>query len=69
MSLPKPNSMEAALGSILSDHFDNSQNPHETIYRIWLLLNIGSPGNVSLESAAVADDSIGSLNVAKATCN
>jgi hypothetical protein len=39
MSLSKPVCTEAAIGSILTDHFENSENPHETIYRIWLLLN------------------------------
>ncbi len=61
MSRPKPNSMEAALDSILSDHFDNSQNPHETIYRIWLLLHVGS--EVSAAST------IGSLDAAEPTYN
>ena len=60
--------MEAALGSILSDHFDNSQNPHETIYRIWLLLNAGALC-ASQEASAAADDGIDSLNVAKPTYN
>ena len=35
MSLSKT---EAALASILTEHFDNCENPHETIYRISLLL-------------------------------
>lgn len=55
MPLPKPNSMEAALGSILSDHFDNSQNPHETIYRIWLLLNAGALHHSEVSAAAMKD--------------
>ena len=66
MSLPKPISMEAALGSILSDHFDNSQNPHETIYRIWLLLNAGS---ISGSDVSVVTDQIDDLNVAEPTYN
>lgn len=39
MSVPQADSAEAAISSILSDHFENSENPHETIYRIWLVLN------------------------------
>ena len=39
MSVPNPDSAEAAISSILRDHFENSENPHETIYRIWLVLN------------------------------
>ncbi|MES2197637.1 MAG: hypothetical protein V4517_24730 [Pseudomonadota bacterium] len=56
--------MEAALGSILSDHFDNSQNPHETIYRIWLLLNVGALPRSEV-SGAVMD----ALNVSEPTYN
>lgn len=68
MSLPKADSFENALGSILSDHFDNSQNPHETIYRIWFLLNVSSLCNASPESTLVADHS-DSSNVADPTYN
>jgi hypothetical protein len=32
-------SLEAALHTVLAEHFDNGENPHETISRIWLLLN------------------------------
>ena len=39
MSASKSPSIETAIGSILSDHFEHAENPHETIYRIWLLLN------------------------------
>jgi hypothetical protein len=39
MSSSKLLSIEAALELILSEHFENYQNPHETIYRVWLLLN------------------------------
>lgn len=39
MSVPQADSAEAAISSILSDHFENSENPHETIYKIWLVLN------------------------------
>lgn len=39
MSVSKSPSIETAIGSILSDHFERAENPHETIYRIWLLLN------------------------------
>jgi hypothetical protein len=64
MSLPKSGSMEAALGSILSDHFDHSHNPHETLYRIWLLLNAGS---LSSPAVAVAVREIGDLRIAEPT--
>lgn len=47
MALPKSNFLETALGSILTDHFENAHNPHETIYRIWLLLNAGSIAEAS----------------------
>jgi hypothetical protein len=66
MSLSKPGSMEAALGWILSDHFDTSHNPHETIYRIWLLLNGGSLSSLDL---AVAVREIDDLRVAEPTYN
>jgi len=39
MPVSKPNSLEAALNALLAAHFDNCENPHETISRIWLLLN------------------------------
>jgi len=39
MSPCGPNSIEAAVASILNDHFENAENPHETIYRIWLLMS------------------------------
>jgi hypothetical protein len=54
--------MEAALGWILSDHFDTSHNPHETIYRIWLLLNAGS---LFSPDVAVAVREIDDLKVAE----
>jgi hypothetical protein len=38
----KSQSIEAVLELILSNHFENCENPHETIYRIWLLLNVRS---------------------------
>jgi hypothetical protein len=66
MSLPKPSSVEAALGSILSDHFDNSQNPHETIYRIWLLLNAHP---LSSRDVSVVADQIDDLNMVEPTYN
>ena len=57
MSFPKSNCLETALGSILTDHFENAQNPHETIYRIWLLLNAGSiagaPSIVAIEPPSI----------------
>lgn len=46
-------SLETTLASILRDHFDNAQNPHETIYRIWLMLN----ANGIVERGAAVDDS------------
>lgn len=39
MSASKSPSIEAAIAAVLSDHFEHAENPHETIYRIWLLLN------------------------------
>ncbi len=57
MSLTKPNSLETALDSILTEHFENAQNPHETIYRIWLLRNAGSiagaPSIAAMESPKI----------------
>ena len=35
--------VEIALETILADHFERFENPHETIHRIWLLLNEGTP--------------------------
>ena len=43
--------MEEALGAILTDHFENAHNPHETIYRVWLLLNADALTKASLEGA------------------
>jgi hypothetical protein len=40
MSPYKSQSIETAMELILSNHFEHCENPHETIYRIWLLLNI-----------------------------
>lgn len=34
----QPDTIAAALADILSDHFENSQNPHETIQKICSLL-------------------------------
>jgi hypothetical protein len=48
MSSPKSEGLEGELSSILSDHFDQHLNPHETIYKIWLALNVvssSSPDN------------------------
>lgn len=39
MLVSQAHSAEAAISSILSDHFENWENPHETIYKIWLVLN------------------------------
>lgn len=39
MPVPQADSAEAAISAILSHHFENSENPHETIYRISLVLN------------------------------
>jgi hypothetical protein len=50
MSLSKAVCTEAAIGDILTDHFENSQNPHETIYRIWLLLNAKALSRSALNS-------------------
>jgi len=46
MSFDKMVTIEAAIDEVLIDHFENSQNPHETIHKIWLLLNADSiPGS------------------------
>jgi len=34
----QPDTITAAVADILSDHFENSQNPHETIQKICTLL-------------------------------
>ena len=31
--------VEPLIDAILNDHFENHENPHETLYRIWLLIN------------------------------
>lgn len=46
MSFDKMVTIEAAIDEVLIDHFENCQNPHETIHKIWLLLNADSiPGS------------------------
>ena len=40
--MSKPDATKAELNSILSDHFDQHWNPHDTIYKIWLVLNVTS---------------------------
>jgi hypothetical protein len=62
MSLSKTDSMDAALNSILIDHFENCGNPHETIYKIWLLLNKEALSSTSLP---LAFDRTNCLDVAK----
>jgi hypothetical protein len=42
MSFDKMVTIEAAIDAVLDDHFENCQNPHETIHKIWLLLNADS---------------------------
>jgi hypothetical protein len=44
-------SLEAGMAEILQDHFENHQNPHETIHRMWTLLNLDANSN-SLKSKA-----------------
>ncbi len=55
MSFDKMVTIEAAIDEVLSDHFENCQNPHETIHKIWLLLNAastsGSEPNICLVRA------------------
>jgi hypothetical protein len=55
MSFDKMVTIEAAIDAVLHDHFENCQNPHETIHKIWLLLNAdstsGSEPNICLVSA------------------
>jgi len=48
MSLDRPKTIEASIQALLSDHFENHENPHETIYKIWLLVN----ARVLIERAA-----------------
>jgi hypothetical protein len=31
--------VEPLIDAILNDHFENHENPHETLYKIWLLIN------------------------------
>jgi hypothetical protein len=38
MSAPDSTPLEVSISAILDAHFENCENPHETIYRIWLLL-------------------------------
>ena len=44
----------AAVADILSDHFENSQNPHETIQKICTLLGT-EPESVAEAGSANAD--------------
>ena len=48
--------MEAAIDSVLSDHFENAENPHETIYRIWLLMNTSPLSNSMAATCTMLDD-------------
>jgi hypothetical protein len=34
------NSLEARMAEILENHFQNYENPHETILQMWSLLNL-----------------------------
>jgi hypothetical protein len=53
MALAKTLTIEAAIDLVLSDHFENCQNPHETIHRIWLLLNADSTLGSELNNCLV----------------
>lgn len=53
MALGKTLTIEAAIDLVLSDHFENCQNPHETIHRIWLLLNADSKLGSELNNCLV----------------
>lgn len=53
MSLGKTLTIEAAIDLVLSDHFENGQNPHETIHRIWLLLNVDATLGSELNNCSV----------------
>jgi hypothetical protein len=53
MSSGKTVSIETALELVLSDHFENCQNPHETIHRIWLLLNADSTVGSALNHGVI----------------
>jgi len=45
----KPAPLEAALTAILADHFELCENPHQTIYRIALLLDAQTRVDSALE--------------------
>ncbi len=51
MSHFQPNTITAAVADILSDHFENSQNPHETIQKICALLGTESESVAKVGSA------------------
>jgi hypothetical protein len=53
MSFGKILTIEAAIDLVLSDHFENCQNPHETIHKIWLLLNADAPSSSELNKCLV----------------
>jgi len=53
MALGKTLTIEAAIDLVLSDHFENCQNPHETIHRIWLLLHADSTLGSELNNCLV----------------
>ena len=56
MSFDKMVTIEAAIDAVLSDHFENCQNPHETIHKIWLLLNADSTPGSELNICLVRAD-------------
>lgn len=56
MSFYKMVTLEAAIDAVLSDHFENCQNPHETIHKIWLLLNADSTPGSELNICLVRAD-------------
>jgi hypothetical protein len=36
----RPDSVEEKMAEILESHFENHQNPHETIHQMWALLHL-----------------------------
>jgi hypothetical protein len=51
MNFPMSQGLEGELSSILSDHFDQCLNPHETIYKIWFALHV-MPGSAANDRPA-----------------
>jgi hypothetical protein len=54
MSAEKTPTIEDSIDAVLSDHFENCQNPHETIHKIWLLLNASRSSSSELNNCWVS---------------